>query len=227
MLLRKKEEIEAWLNQYNVKNYELIEDDTYGYVVNVNDNVNLSSKKLKNIEVKFNKVKNFFCDDNELESLQGCPEIVEKNFTCSNNKLITLEDCPKTIERDFYCDRNKITSLKGCPKIVKGYFNCEKNYLKSLKDGPEIVGKYNFTEKYIDSLDGLFDIKNGKMVSRYPEIETEKDRIDRITNINLSCTNDFDIFKNKVLGKANDLKIFIDLQRNKLLSEKNTNKPKF
>lgn len=39
MLLKNKVEIEKWLNQYNVKKYELIEDEEYGYVVNVNEHV--------------------------------------------------------------------------------------------------------------------------------------------------------------------------------------------
>ena len=37
MLLRKKEEIEDWLNEYKIKNYKLIENEEYGYIVNIND----------------------------------------------------------------------------------------------------------------------------------------------------------------------------------------------
>ena len=52
MLLRKKEEIEDWLNQYEIRNYEMIEDHKYGYVVNINRSVDLYNKKLKNIDVE-------------------------------------------------------------------------------------------------------------------------------------------------------------------------------
>ena len=60
MLLRKKEEIEAWLNQYYIKNYKLIEDKNYGYIVNVNDHVNIAYKNIIKIKVKFNQINGDF-----------------------------------------------------------------------------------------------------------------------------------------------------------------------
>ena len=56
MLLRTKEEIQDWLSQYKINNYELIKDEEYGYVVNINDNVDLHCCELKNIEIKFNEI---------------------------------------------------------------------------------------------------------------------------------------------------------------------------
>ena len=44
MLLMKKENIEAWLKEYEIRSYELIKDDRYGYIVNVNSEVDLESK---------------------------------------------------------------------------------------------------------------------------------------------------------------------------------------
>ena len=86
MLLRKKEEIESWLNKYNIKDYKLIEDEKYSYVVNVNSCVHLFKKKLKNIKVKFNEINGYFnCNMNELKSLEGCPNIVNGSFYCSRN----------------------------------------------------------------------------------------------------------------------------------------------
>ena len=86
MLLRKKEDIEAWLNEYHVQNYELIEDKKYGYVVNVNGNVDLKNRKLRSIKIKFNEVNGFFdCSENQLKLLKGCPEIVNRGFSCNNN----------------------------------------------------------------------------------------------------------------------------------------------
>ena len=65
MLLKEKEEIEAWLNQYKIQNYELKKDKEYGYVVNVNNNVDLTNKNLKNIDVKFNEINGYFdCSHN-------------------------------------------------------------------------------------------------------------------------------------------------------------------
>lgn len=44
------------------------------------------------------------------------------NFYCSDNNLTTLEGCPKYIGGDFYCSYNSLTSLKGCPKYIGGSF---------------------------------------------------------------------------------------------------------
>lgn len=107
MLLRKKEEIETWLNQYHIKNYELIEDEEYDYVVNVNTTVDLFNKNLKSINVKFNEVNgNFDCSHNDLISLEGCPEIVKNSFNCKNNVLETLNGCPKIVNDDYYCNNS-------------------------------------------------------------------------------------------------------------------------
>ena len=80
-MLKDKVSIKKWLNQYNVKGYDLIESEKYGYVVNVSENVYLSRKGLTSIDVKFNKIEgDFDCSDNDLKSLEGCPEIVDGNF---------------------------------------------------------------------------------------------------------------------------------------------------
>ena len=110
MLLKKRNEIEEWLDSYNIRNYELIKSSKYGYVVNVNGDVKLSRLNLKKIEVKFNYI------------LDGC-------FTCSNNQLESLEGCPNTIEGDFFCYSNELTieSLKYLPKKINT------NYLEIQK----------------------------------------------------------------------------------------------
>ena len=102
MLLKEKQEIEDWLDKYNIFDYELIPDDKYGYVVNVNQNINLNGNKLKIIDVKFNKVYGWFnCSYNKLTSLKGCPEMVDGHFWCNNNELKSLKGCPKIIKKKF------------------------------------------------------------------------------------------------------------------------------
>ena len=133
MLLRNKIEVENWLNQYGITNYELILDEKYGYVVNVNDLVFLYNKNLVSIDIKFNEVKGYFnCSDNNLNSLKGCPEIVKGSFFCDNNKLTSLKYSPKFIKGNFYCENNKLISLEGGPKEVDSYY-CNRNNLKTLK----------------------------------------------------------------------------------------------
>ena len=91
MLLIKKEQIELWLNQYDIDNYELVEDQEYGYVVNVNNTVDFFNMELLDIEIKFNEINgDFCCSNNYLDFLKGCPEIVRGNFDCSHNDLKSL-----------------------------------------------------------------------------------------------------------------------------------------
>ena len=135
MLLKTKIEIENWLNKYNIKNYSLIEDNKYGYIVNVNDSVYLSSKKLINIDVKFNKVNGgFFCFGNKLKSLKGCPEEVNGHFDCSDNELESL-DGPKIINGNFYCHNNKINNLERLNNLLN--MEIQNNYIH-LANNPEL-----------------------------------------------------------------------------------------
>jgi hypothetical protein len=82
----------------------------------------------------------FYCNDNQLTSLEGSPHEVGGSFYCHDNQLTSLEGAPKEVGGDFYCYDNKLTSLKGAPKGVGGYFNCNNNQLTSLQGAPQEVG---------------------------------------------------------------------------------------
>ena len=91
-MFKEKNKIVAWLNEYNIKNYKLVADDKYGFIVDVPGDVCLSDNQLKHIPVKFNIVNgNFDCNNNELTSLDFCPKLVNGYFSCSFNKLASLE----------------------------------------------------------------------------------------------------------------------------------------
>ena len=135
MLLINKLGIEKWLNQYGITNYELILDEKYGYVVNVNNDVNLFEKELKIIDVKFNKVYGWFnCSYNKLTSLKGSPEIVDGHFWCNSNKLESL-DGPKIINGNFYCHNNKINNLERLNNLLN--MEIQNNYIH-LANNPEL-----------------------------------------------------------------------------------------
>ena len=145
MLLKTKIEIKKWLNHYGVKSYELIEDEEYGYVVNVdNNNVYLDNLGLQNIGVKFSKVDgHFYCNNNQLKSLLGCPEIVNGDFVCHNNKLTSLEECPKIVKKSFYCNNNQLNNLES----LKNLLNIEiKNNYIYLIENPELGKLQNITD---------------------------------------------------------------------------------
>ena len=165
-----KQQIINWLEKHEVKNYTLVPDEQYGFVVDVYGDVNLRDKKLLNIPVKFNKISgSFYCDNNKLNSLEFCPQIIGDNFYCYSNQLTSLEFCPQTVGRSFNCSENKITSLEFCPETIGGNFWCGSNQL--LKEIQEITDfKLIYLEhqkiiiaKFSDKLESdLYSDKNKK-----------------------------------------------------------------
>lgn len=166
MLLKKKIEIEAWLNKYQIENYELIENKIYGYIVNVNNNVNLYNKDLKKIEVKFHEVNGYFnCSTNQLTSLKGSPNKIKSYFDCSGNLLTNLKYSPSSVGEYYDCYDNNLISLKGCTKFFNNYLYLDKNdlTLESLKYLPEV--------EYVDIQDNpklkdFNQIKDGKELKK-------------------------------------------------------------
>ena len=79
----------------------------------------------------------FYCYNNQLTSLEYCPETVGGDFYCGNNQLTSLEGCPETVSGNFSCSYNQLTSLKYCPETVGGGFNCYRNQLTNFDGLPE------------------------------------------------------------------------------------------
>lgn len=128
-MLKTKEEIAAWLDEMNIKEYS-IDDDLS---VTVIDDVRIDNKQLKEIPVQFKLVSgDFICSNNELTSLRGCPEEIYRGFCCANNKLVNLVGGPFTVG-DFYdCRHNSLENLEGAPDFVGENFNCEGNQITEL-----------------------------------------------------------------------------------------------
>lgn len=149
-ILTNKDAIKAWLDKYQIEKYTINEDMT----VDVDGDVLLGRKGLKSIDVQFNHVHGkFWCHDNELTSLLGCPHIVEEGFLCDSNQLTSLEYCPEIVKGLFCCSDNKITSLKYSPKQEKGYFDCSFNQLTSLEGCPNIInGEFICNDNQLTSL---------------------------------------------------------------------------
>ena len=108
-----KKEVEDWLISMKIANYVINEDLT----VDVEGNVNISYKNLKEIPVKFGKINGgFSCSDNALTSLEGCPRIVNGSFYCNYNHLGSLDYCPEVINGSFNCSNNEINKFKRMSK---------------------------------------------------------------------------------------------------------------
>ena len=89
---------------------------------------------------KVNVSGNFYCNKNNLNSLEGAPYFVGLDFFCNENKLIDLKGAPKQVLGSFCCGDNELYSLEGSPFIVGENFMCDKNKLTSLKEAPVKVG---------------------------------------------------------------------------------------
>ena len=98
---------------------------------------------------------NFYCYYNQLVSLEGAPEKVGKSFYCNFNRLVSLEGVPKEIGRDFYCGNNRLVTLEAAPKEIAGNFYCDHNLLVSLEGAPkEVGGDFNCSRNQLVTLEG-------------------------------------------------------------------------
>ncbi len=123
--------------KYGIDNWSISSEG----LVDVDGSVDLSFKKLTKLPLKFGRVsKDFFCSNNRLNSLHGCPQVVNGNFNCQNNKLTNLEGSPNSVGGDFCCYNNHLTSLEGCAQMVGANFWCQYNQLTNLEGSPQLVG---------------------------------------------------------------------------------------
>jgi Leucine-rich repeat (LRR) protein len=135
----KRIDIDAICRKYGIYNYTINEDDS----IDVNGSVDLSDKELTKIPLKFRNVSGYFyCSDNNLASLEGCPKSVGSDFSCRYNKLTSLEGCPESVGRSFLCYNNKLTSLEGCPKSVGEFFDCDNNKIATFEHLPLSIGSH-------------------------------------------------------------------------------------
>ena len=115
-MLNTKQEIEIWLNKYEIKNYTINDDMT----VDVDGDVWLYGRKFKEIPVKFNIVKgDLCCSKNKLTSTEFLPKEVHGYFSCYNNKFTNLDNFPKIVTR--------LIDIRINPNLenIIGLWNCD------------------------------------------------------------------------------------------------------
>ena len=133
------EDINSICWRYNITDYIINPDGS----IDVDGSVDLENKKLTKLPLKFNKVNDdFYCDYNELESLEGSPKEVNGDFYCYDNKLISFEYTPRIIRGDFGCNYNNIKTFEYFPVFIKIDFYCLGNPIyevwKLFKDWTKI-----------------------------------------------------------------------------------------
>ena len=162
-MYKTKEEIKMWLDKKGVTNYIINQDLT----VNVNGDVSIGFMSLKSIDVQFKKVTgNFYCNNNFLTSLQGCPQSVGGNFKCHTNQLATLEFSPEKVHVDFVFSGNPILSLIKRPCYVGGIFIGHNINISSLEGLPDFYGSFKISLKSKDKLkelESLYDVSGNEI----------------------------------------------------------------
>jgi hypothetical protein len=142
-----KDRIDLICNEYYIKNYVINSDGS----IDVDADVNLINKSLRQLPLRFGKVRgNFYCSLNKLTSLEGSPISVGATFNCTDNKLTSLVGGPESVGENFACSYNKLTNLIGAPTTVGGDFTLLRNKLTSTYSGDidiDVSGKCIYTNK--------------------------------------------------------------------------------
>jgi len=142
-----------WLDQCTSGSWEL--NSSTG-LVDVRGDFNCSGRGLINLRgIRFGEVSgSFYCDYNQLTTLEGAPQKVGLSFQCSDNQLTSLKGAPQTVGGIFFCYANRLTSLEGAPQTVGGSFFCYANRLTSLEGAPQSVGGFFCNDNQLTTLKG-------------------------------------------------------------------------
>ena len=125
------------IEKYRINNYTFNDDLS----IDVDGDVNLDSRELTKIPIKFRNVSgDFSCYSNKLTSLEGGPKTVVGYFDCRFNKLTSLIGSPETIGDFLSCRFNRLKSLDGCAKTIGGDLYLTSNELTSLEGIGDVKG---------------------------------------------------------------------------------------
>lgn len=157
-----EQEKSDFLNRYAKGKWEV--DPSTG-LININGGLDCQHKNIKNFKgIRFGKVTYFYCNNNQLTSLEGAPQEVKEDFDCSFNSITSLNGSPKKIGLHFNCSSNYIKSLIGAPEEVKGILNLRNNLINSLEgafidDEIITVGGTDFTNNPVseETLEIIFN----------------------------------------------------------------------
>jgi len=207
--LKQEKEIRRWFEGHSgIYNYTLQRDNKYGYRINTSEVVDLSNQNLEFIPVKFGSIQSdflcinnyltslefaptqvqaFICDNNCLETLIGCPQIIFSSFSCEKNNLTSLQGGPPEVER-YFCGFNRLTTLKGIAKRIGSRFDAQFNDLSSLDYLPQEVNtRVELNLQNNPKLGQIQRITNFYDLQEYLDIERDQEKLEKmLINQNLS-----------------------------------------
>jgi len=203
-----REEVIQVCKRYDIKNYTINDDLS----IDVNGNVDLSSRNLEYLPLRFNYVSSYFsCYDNELKTLEGCPQKIGSFFSCGINELKTLKSCPQTVGRGFYCFKNELKTLEGCPQIVNGDFSCSYNKLESLEGSPKTVGvDFNCVNNELKDLEHFPEVNGFIRINKNAVYHLAYTFIYKADSFMIEDFNDYEIVRNRDTVMLDRLQTFIE-----------------
>jgi hypothetical protein len=122
--------------------YVFIDNDG---LVNMQHGCELKDRfQIRKLPIKFGTVDaHFYCKDNALITLEGCPKVVKDSFDCTGNHLTSLVGGPEIVDGNYSCRHNQLTSLEGFPTSLYGDFYCTWTpfipLLRTVQTGGEVV----------------------------------------------------------------------------------------
>lgn len=195
-MLKTKNEIQAWLDSNNIKDYNIREDLT----IDVNRVVKLDTKKIIRLPVKFNQINgDFNIYANELITLEGCPNVVIGSFAVNGNKINSLIYSPDYVSGNYHCGFNEIKNLFELKTQIGGTFYCDNNPIENLDDLKTDINKnvYFYKENDINfRLTGYEEFYDEKGFLNIPFSEVKK--IQLRNNLNESLKETKKISKVKI-----------------------------
>jgi GNAT superfamily N-acetyltransferase len=192
--------IEEWLNKYLDCEYKINPDltiDVHGVIMM--DNMNIGEFPEY---IQFNKADDTFSLTNtKLHTLRGCPREVGSNFYCDVNNLTSLEFAPEKINGNLYMSRNNVPvdlllrqlkdiNLGGLcysdlgvydrnSHLMESFSRDNDNKLKNLGVGKinlikDWLEKYNIKNYFIDDNDLTISVLgdvylNYKNIDKFPD----------------------------------------------------------
>lgn len=144
--------------------------------------------KLKTLEFAPKKCVVFDCSNNELKSLEGCPEC--EKIECSVNSLTTLEFLPTTC-REITCDNNSLNTLEHIRNSNITYISVEDNDLLMIPYELYNDGSHFYLNPIEDLLGYItnFDIRQ----------VTEKEILERLEEFDVVDGNKIDTNRFRML----------------------------
>ena len=226
---------QVYIPDENFKNYLISNSE-----INTNGNDEISYAEVANVEVlrvdgllikslqgihAFYSLKELYCNDNELTSLNISNLVLLKKLICSENQLTSLDISNNTVLEYLWCENNQLDSLNVSENILLESFQCSENPLSSLDISKNTILKY--LKCNYNNLSSL-DVSNNGLLDQLRCSENQMDSLDISKNIyllDLRCNNNdltsLDISKNsflQYLDCSNNPISCLDLSQNQNLT---------